>query len=106
MAFMATPAAASVHHFKLRSGPYEIGRYETTFPEEEIPTPKVKGYVTNLHAQLVDSKGKAVLINEAMLHHVFFNNLDRKRHPGNCNGSPPEVFYGTGEENQSMDLPK
>lgn len=105
-AVSAGPASAAEQRFKLRAGPYEIGRYETSFPSEEIPTPKVKGFVTDLRARMVDSRGRVVQIDDAMLHHVFFNNLSRRRYPGNCSGRPPEVFYGTGEENQSMDLPE
>src|SRR5436190_742270 len=58
-----------------------------------------------MRARLVDRRGHPILVNQAMLHHVFFTNQDRKRYPGNCSGRPPEVFYGTGEENEVMRFP-
>ncbi len=99
------PADASTHRFKLRAGPYKLAGYSTQFPETKVRTPRVKGFVTSMRARLVDSRGRPVLVDEAMLHHVFFNNIDRNRHPGNCSGTHPEVFYGTGEENEVMRFP-
>lgn len=101
----AAPAQASTHRFKLRAGPYKLAGYNTQFPLGQVKVPKVKGYVTSMRARLVDSKGRPILVNEAMLHHVFFTNLARTRVPGNCSGTPPEVFYGTGEENEVMRFP-
>ncbi len=106
LAVSATPAAAAEHHFKLRAGPYKMGRYATEFPTLLVPTPKQKGYVTEMNARLVDGKGRPVLVNEAMLHHVFFNNQGRRRVASECGGgSPAETFYGTGEENEVMRFP-
>ena len=54
-----------------------------------------------MRARIVDSEAAGtILVNEAMLHHVFFNNLGRKRVAGQLHGAQPEVFYGTGEENE------
>jgi plastocyanin len=99
-------ASAETHRFKLRVGPFPIGKYETEFLDQHVPTPKVKGFVTKMRARLVDGNGDRVLVNEAMLHHVFFRNLDRLRVKGNCPTQLPEVFYGTGEEDEALDLPE
>jgi plastocyanin len=96
-------AQAATHRFDLRAGPFTIGRFDTRMLQLEVPTPRVKGYVTRLHAQLVDGRGRRVRIDEAMLHHMYLRNLSRAR-IRDCN-TLPEVFYGTGEENQSLDLP-
>jgi plastocyanin len=99
-------AAAKTQTFDLRSGPYTVGRYDTVMVSDEVRTPPLKGWVTDMHAELVDQDGRAVPVDEAMLHHVFFHNLDRLRSRGNCAAQIPEVFYGTGEEDQSLDLPE
>ena len=98
-------AEAKVRTQVLRSGPYQLGGYCTEFVEKSVERPRLSGYVTKMHASLVDGRGRRVNIDSGMLHHVFFNNLDVPRVKGNCNSQPPEVFYGTGEENQSLDLP-
>jgi plastocyanin len=96
-------ADAAIHHFDLRAGPFRIGHFNTRMLALGVPTPRVKGYVTKLHAQLVDRRGRRVRIDEAMLHHMYLRNDSRAR-VRNCNRLP-EVFYGTGEENQTLDLP-
>ena len=101
---LAAPAHAAEQSFKLRAGPYKMGRYETVFPDQHIPTPGVDGYVTELHASLVHADGSKVMVNEAMLHHLFFRNDSRNR-VRNCGSTRAESFYGTGEEDQSLDLP-
>ncbi|MEA2125824.1 MAG: hypothetical protein QOI80_2606 [Solirubrobacteraceae bacterium] len=98
-------AGASAHRFKLRAGPYSIGRYGTKFPDRGIATPKVKGFVTHMHARLVDGAGRPVPVTTGMLHHVLFINLGRAMVPNGCSASRHEGFYGTGEEDQALDLP-
>ena len=97
-------AQASAHHFSLRAGPFRVGRFDVRMLRLEVPVPRVKGYVTRLHAELVDARGRRVHIDRAMLHHMYLRNLSRER-IRTCN-SLPEVFYGTGEENQSLVLPR
>lgn len=89
----------------LRSGPFKLGNYRTEYLKQSVERPRFSGYVTKMHASLVDARGRKVTIADGMLHHVFFNNLDVLRVKGNCAARIPEVFYGTGEENQSLDLP-
>jgi len=107
LASLLLPAVASakVRTFTLQSGPYRLGHYDTQLPSAQVRTPRLKGYVTNMHAQLVDRRGRRVTIADAMLHHVTFTNLDRLRVDDDCTARRPEPFYGTGEEDQSLDLP-
>ncbi len=101
------PAAASakVRTETLRAGPYALGGYRTQFLKESVPRPRASGYVTRMRASLVDARGRPVTIRDGMLHHVYFNNLSVLRTAGQCTSRQPEVFYGTGEENESLDLP-
>lgn len=104
---LAAPAAAhaKVRTEVFRAGPYTLGDYRTEMLKEPAARPRLSGFVTGMHARLVDSRGRRVRIDDGMLHHVFFKNLDVLRVKGNCTSRQPEVFYGTGEENQSLDLP-
>jgi plastocyanin len=99
----ADVAAAETRTY--RAGPFLMADYNTHFIKQTTRAPAVDGYVTKMDAQLTDSKGRAVTLHDGMLHHVFFNNLDRDRIRGHCSAKQPEVFYGTGEEHQSLDLP-
>jgi plastocyanin len=104
------PAAASAaeHTYTLRHGPYELGGYETRYPEPQIETPEKSGYIVRMSARIVDAKGKRIPLGHVMLHHVVFVN---DGHPGgprkqsSCPGRGGEPFYGTGEERQRMLLP-
>jgi plastocyanin len=58
-----------------------------------------------MHAQLVDGRGRKVTIHQGMLHHVFFRNRSVLRVPGHCTARQPEVFYSTGEENETLRMP-
>jgi plastocyanin len=103
--FAPATAGAAEHDFTLRAGPYRMSRYETQFPNEFVRTPEVTGFLTRMHARLVDRRGDPVPVSTAMLHHVLFINQDRPRLPNGCAGGNSEGFYGTGEEDQSLDLP-
>jgi hypothetical protein len=96
-------ADAATRDFDLRAGPFRVGHFNTRMLALEVPTPRVKGYVTRLHAELVDGRGRRVGVDDTMLHHMYMRNLSRRR-VRDCNRLP-EVFYGTGEENQALDLP-
>ncbi len=105
MALSAAPADAALKTFTLRSGPYPVGGYEVRFPRAEVPTPKADGYIVRMHARLVDARGRRVSIRDVMLHHAVFR---RRWRPGAklaCRSQRGEAFYGTGEENQRLDLP-
>ena len=104
---LAAPASARTLTVIKRYGPIEMGSFSTERPKVVVPAPQVDGYITEMHARLVDGRKRAVTIQQVMLHHVVFINRgrfagDRKPKCGTRFGEP---FYGTGEENQTLDLP-
>jgi plastocyanin len=103
---LAVPAQAKERTYTFRAGPYTMGGFNTQFIKDPVDSPKVRGYVTEMHAKLVNAHGTPVTIHDGMLHHVFFNNLSVLRIKGHCTARQPEVFYSTGEENETLDLPK
>jgi plastocyanin len=103
---LAVPAQARDHVYTFRAGPFTMGGYNTQFIKQRVPAPRVRGFVTEMHAKLVTASGTPVTIHQGMLHHVFFNNLDVNRVAGHCTARQPEVFYSTGEENETLELPK
>jgi plastocyanin len=61
-----------------------------------------------MYARVVDRRGRRIPVRRIMLHHVLFKNRGRfrgdRRDPV-CGGAA-ESFYGTGEENQPLRLPR
>ena len=104
----APAAAAGGKMVAMRSGPQVLGGFETTRPKVIVKAPKVDGYITYMHARLVDARGRPVNSDRVVLHHVVF--LNQGRFPGDreskCGARFGEPFYGTGEENQALDLPR
>src|SRR4051812_14655588 len=92
-----------------RYGPLELNGYETRRGNAEVLAPKTAGFVTRMYAHIVDGAGRAVPQQTVMLHHVLFVNGGRfrgDRRSSDCKGvSPHEKFYGTGEEDQELQLP-
>ena len=105
LAMMAAPAQGA--EVVYRAGPFKVGGFETVRPKVIVPSPKVDGYITHMTAHLVDESGTPIDIQKVMLHHVVF--LNRGRFAGDrkakCGARFGEPFYGTGEENQALDLP-
>ena len=101
----ASPASAAVERHRLRYGPVTIGGYSTVYPGGAIDPPPVHGYITGMHARLVDGKGRPVTIRDVMLHHIFFHRKRPKPVELPCAGKRLEAFYGTGEEDQRLRLP-
>jgi hypothetical protein len=103
----ALSPAADAGTVTMKAGPYHLAGFETVRPKVIVRTPPVDGYITSMHARLVDRRGRAVTIQHVMLHHVVF--LNRGRFAGDrkpkCGARFGEPFYGTGEENQALDLP-
>jgi hypothetical protein len=91
----------------MRYGPVPMGSFSTERPKAIVPAPDVDGHITRMHAKLVDRRGRRLTIQQTMLHHVVF--INQGRFPGDrkpkCGARFGEPFYGTGEENQSLDLP-
>src|SRR3954453_16833366 len=104
---LLVPATADARTVVMKAGPYHLAPFETVRPKVIVRTPPQDGYITYMHAKLVARAGRAVSIRHVMLHHVVF--LNRGRFAGDrkpkCGARFGEPFYGTGEENQSLELP-
>lgn len=99
----APSAAAETTELSLRYGPIQVDGYATVAKTKPVPAPRVDGYITGMHARVVDAAGRPISVKRIMLHHVLFLNQavkDETYCPGNS-----ERFYGTGEENQRLRLP-
>jgi plastocyanin len=103
----ATPAAAATRTHTFRVGPVSVGGYATEKGFDIAPTPRRSGYVTAMHARLVDSQGRPVPQERIMLHHAFFLNYGRFRgdRRGDVCRAGVEHFYTTAEEDQALVLP-
>ena len=104
----ATPAAAATRTHTFRVGPVNIGGYASEKGFDIAPTPRRSGYVTAMHARLVNSQGRPVPQERVMLHHAFFLNYGRfrgDRRGGDCHARPAQYFYTTAEEDQALVLP-
>jgi hypothetical protein len=100
------PAQAKQRTYTLRSGPITMGAFNVKYPRGRVPVPPANGSIVRMHARLVDARGRRVTIRDVMLHHIVFH---RRRHSdvrGACTNQRAEPFYGTGEENQSLILPR
>ncbi|HET6547296.1 MAG TPA: hypothetical protein VFG79_02485 [Solirubrobacter sp.] len=102
----AAPASAERHTYTLRYGPVTMGAYNVKFPKPMVQTPGVTGDIVGMSVRLVDSRGRAVTIRDVMLHHVVFMRRRELQHRTRCEGVHQEAFYGTGEENQELRLPR
>ncbi len=105
-AALAAPADASVERHRLRYGPVDVGGYDTVFPRAQVKTPRIDGFITAMHARLVDSRGRPVTIRDVMMHHIFFHRERGKPANYACASKRAEAFYGTGEEDQRLRLPR
>jgi plastocyanin len=97
-------AAAGTRTLTMRYGPVDLRGYETGTDTNTTRAPRIDGYVTRMHARLVDPAGRAIPQQRVMLHHVFFTNQSHGG-PGDCRKARTETFYGTGEEDQAIELP-
>jgi plastocyanin len=98
-------ARAETKTLTMRFGPVKLNGYETGVGNDPTRAPRVDGFVTAMHAHLVDGSGRPIPQQRVMLHHVFFMN---DGHPGrgDCAPASSETFYGTGEEDQEIRLPR
>ena len=104
----AAPADASTRTYSFRVGPVDMRGYATEQALQSTRAPKRFGYLTAMHARIVDAAGNPVPQERVMLHHVFFVNHGRfagDRRAGDCRSRNGETFYGTGEEDQAVELP-
>ena len=93
----------------LRHGPIEIGPYAVKYGTKPVRAPRMDGFITRMHARMVDRKGRPIPIHRMMLHHVAFLDRGSPAHPkydeSYCKGKYGRRFYGTGEEDQALVLP-
>ena len=105
---MAGSAEAKTTTHTWRVGPVDVRGYATEQALEDTRAPKLDGYLTAMYARIVDAAGRPVPQERVMLHHVFFVNHGRfrgDRRAGDCRSRNGETFYGTGEEDQAIELP-
>src|SRR3954468_20727563 len=110
LALLFTVASPSVAHaerhtYTLRGAPVSIAGFEVKFPRQNVPTPEVAGHIVGMSARLVDMRGRPVTIRDVMLHHLVFFRKRTLANASACTGKRQEAFYGTGEENQTLQLP-
>src|SRR4051794_13167773 len=110
MAGAPAPALAqpAVQPVTLRYGPISLVGYETKRASNAVRAPQLDGYLTAMHARVVDAEGREVPKTRVMLHHVLFVNRGHPgayRHTRACGARLGEPFYGTGEEDQALALP-
>jgi plastocyanin len=104
----ATPAEAKTSTHTWRVGPVDMRAYATEQALQDTRAPRMSGYLTAMYARIVDAAGNPVPQERVMLHHVFFVNHGRfrgDRRAGDCRTRNGETFYGTGEEDQAIELP-
>src|SRR3954471_15880086 len=91
-----------------RSGPFEMGSYETFIKTVRVTTPPVAGAIVGMDVRLVDESGAVLPQWVTMLHHVVFTNggPDDQRADPQCPGhTTRERFFGTSEEMRPLTLP-
>src|SRR3954453_12092199 len=91
-----------------RSGPLEIGAYETFMKTFAVKPPPVAGAIVGMDVRLVDESGAVLPQWITMLHHVVFTNggPDDRRADPECPGhTTRERFFGTSEELRPLTLP-
>jgi plastocyanin len=106
VAALALPAAASgeTRTITKRFGPIDLAGYETGTGVDRTPAPRLNGSITSMYAHLVDRAGNPIPQQRVMLHHVLFTNRSRGG-IGDCRKARTEAFYGTGEEDQRIEMP-
>jgi hypothetical protein len=102
----AAPAQAERRTHTMRYGPILMGGFNVKYPRGRVPVPAADGSIVRMHARLVDARGRRVTIRDVMLHHIVFHRMRRSSVRGECTNRSAEAFYGTGEENQSLMLPR
>jgi plastocyanin len=100
---LPTTASARILHRTYRLGPVALSPYQSKIRYGRVAAPRVDGFITRMHARVVDGRGRFVPQQKIMLHHIVFKNLARRQ--PYCGGETTESFYGTGEENETLRLP-
>jgi plastocyanin len=112
-AVFAPVADAELRRFQFRYGPLRVEPYQVSYTRMgaapgRVRTPNVDGHIVRMGATVVDKRGRPLPVRRVMLHHVLFKNIGRfrgdRREP--LCGHRGESFYGTGEEDQALRLPR
>jgi hypothetical protein len=99
-------AMARVETLHLRYGPIALQPAELKAHNTRVPTPRVDGFITRMHAFVVDSQGHRLASNRVMLHHAVFRRDIKPYYDRDCNARrDTEPIYATGEENETLRLP-
>jgi hypothetical protein len=105
------PAQARLVHVTARQGPFVLPPYQVLFDTQGtrgVRAPRLDGFLVRMHARLVDRRGHPIPVSRIMLHHLVYKNDGRfagDRHDGTCGGTG-ESFYGRGEEDETLRLPR
>src|SRR4051812_9444035 len=102
---LAPVARAERRVFVYRSALVAMSEFNVEFPKQWVKAPPRDGYIVGMSARLVDAHGRVVTVRDVMLHHVVFFRRRFEPTASACTGARQEAFYGTGEENQSLQLP-
>jgi hypothetical protein len=97
---------SSIKTYTYTWGPIRTGDFATHWVDQRARHPHINGFVIGMHAQLVDTgTGQPTSIARAMLHHLFFTRRHLRGHQTACGTSTREIFYSTGEEDETFRLP-
>jgi hypothetical protein len=100
------PASAKVRTVHMRFGPITLQAAELKFHNTRVRAPRVNGFITRMHAFVVDGRGRPVASNRVMLHHAVFRRYIKPYYDSECHvRRDSEPFYATGEENETLKLP-
>jgi len=99
-------AVARVRTLHLRYGPVVLQPAELKAHNTRVPPPRVNGFITRMHAFVVDSKGRRLASNRVMLHHAVFRRGITPYYDWDCLAwRDTEPFYATGEEDETLQMP-
>jgi hypothetical protein len=97
---------AKVKNLRLRYGPIALEAAGIVFHNTRVRTPQVNGFVTRIHAYVVDNRGRRLDSGRVMLHHAVFRRRITPKYDRECNTRrETEPFYATGEEDETLRLP-
>jgi hypothetical protein len=100
------PASARIRTLHLRYGPITLQPAELKAHNTRVPPPRVNGFITRIHAFVIDARGRPLASNRVMLHHAVFRRTIKPYLDRDCFAwRDTEPFYATGEENETLRLP-
>src|SRR6478752_4603567 len=104
--FAPGPASARTRTLHLRYGPIKLQAAELQAHNTRVPPPRLNGFITRIHAFVVDGRGRRLASNRVMLHHAVFRRTIKPFWDRDCLARrDTEPFYATGEEDETLRLP-